>query len=555
MLLSVLALGRATADAWLCDDSFISLRYADHLVEGLGLVYNAGEYVEGYTNLLWTLALAGAAKVGVSPVATARYLGVFCYAALSALLAYWSWCRSSRTGRPFLPLAAGLCLVSEDFQIWSSGGLETMLFTALATGALLITRQPAPTLRRSATAGTLFGFLVLTRPDGLLFAAAGVASFWLPRGRLPGKEAFQQAAAVAGPVAIVLALWIPFKLAYYGEIFPTAFYAKSVLAPYLSQGFVYLGLYLMKNWFLTLALFSWIVAARKLPERLEAGSSDGVFCLATAAGFIAYIVEVGGDFMFARRLLPAVPLLFVAIELGVARVPSTRLRVGIALATLAAAAMPIPLFENVPGAIRGVYDERRSYPPETLEQRRLQAETARRSLRGTDVRVALEGGMAGFGYYSELPYLVETTGLTQYSLAKQPLVERGAVGHEKAADAEWLAEHRIHLLLKRGLPPLPAHRLNRIDEIRFGDRLHGQILLYSDEIMDALRDRPEVDFLPIEAAIDLAAAQMESASLPQAQRLYDELDRYYFRHAGERGNEPALRLRRIVERRARDSAP
>ena len=96
ILLSVLALGRATADAWLCDDSFISLRYADHLVEGLGLVYNAGEYVEGYTNLLWTLALAGAAKVGVSPVATARYLGVFCYAALSALLAYWSWCRSSR---------------------------------------------------------------------------------------------------------------------------------------------------------------------------------------------------------------------------------------------------------------------------------------------------------------------------------------------------------------------------------------------------------------------------------------------------------------------------
>ena len=94
--------------------------------------------------------------------------------------------------------------------------------------------------------------------------------------------------------------------------------------------------------------------------------------------------------------------------------------------------------------------------------------------------------------------------------------------------------------------------MNRIDEIRFGDLLRGQILRYSDEIMDALRDRPEVSFLPIEAAIELAARQMESASPAQARELYDELDRYYFRHADERGREPAERLRAIVERRARD---
>ena len=37
-----------------------------------------------------------------------------------------------------------------------------------------------------------------------------------------------------------------------------------------------------------------------------------------------------------------------------------------------------------------------------------------------------EGGMCVFGYYSRLPYLVEMTGLTQYSLAKAPLMARGA---------------------------------------------------------------------------------------------------------------------------------
>jgi len=51
------AVWRAVRLAWLADDSFISFRYAWNLVHGRGLVYNAGEYVEGYTNLLWTLLL------------------------------------------------------------------------------------------------------------------------------------------------------------------------------------------------------------------------------------------------------------------------------------------------------------------------------------------------------------------------------------------------------------------------------------------------------------------------------------------------------------------
>ena len=34
------------------DDAFISYRYAENLVAGLGLVYSPGEYVEGFTNLL-----------------------------------------------------------------------------------------------------------------------------------------------------------------------------------------------------------------------------------------------------------------------------------------------------------------------------------------------------------------------------------------------------------------------------------------------------------------------------------------------------------------------
>ncbi|MCA9625478.1 MAG: hypothetical protein KC731_40935, partial [Myxococcales bacterium] len=41
------------------DDAYISLRYADRLLAGDGLTWTAGEAVEGYSNLAWTLGLAG----------------------------------------------------------------------------------------------------------------------------------------------------------------------------------------------------------------------------------------------------------------------------------------------------------------------------------------------------------------------------------------------------------------------------------------------------------------------------------------------------------------
>src|SRR3990172_4480211 len=59
---------RAVSLAWVCDDSFISFRYAEHLIQGHGLVYNAGERVEGYSNLLWTLLVALWMRASIDPI-------------------------------------------------------------------------------------------------------------------------------------------------------------------------------------------------------------------------------------------------------------------------------------------------------------------------------------------------------------------------------------------------------------------------------------------------------------------------------------------------------
>ena len=40
------------------DDAMISMRYAQQLSLGRGLVWNEGERIQGYTNFLWTLYMA-----------------------------------------------------------------------------------------------------------------------------------------------------------------------------------------------------------------------------------------------------------------------------------------------------------------------------------------------------------------------------------------------------------------------------------------------------------------------------------------------------------------
>ncbi|MCI0548725.1 MAG: hypothetical protein L0027_15755, partial [Candidatus Rokubacteria bacterium] len=88
--LAVLAGAVFLLDAWRyaghqLDDSFITFRYARNLVEGHGLVFNPGEHVEGYTNLLFVLLSAGLIAVGIDPLVGTTIVSAL--AALTALIA------------------------------------------------------------------------------------------------------------------------------------------------------------------------------------------------------------------------------------------------------------------------------------------------------------------------------------------------------------------------------------------------------------------------------------------------------------------------------------
>ena len=537
---------RAVQLAWLSDDGFISFRYAQNLAEGRGLVYNAGEYVEGYTNLLFTLVLAAFMRMGAQPEIMSHVLGIGCWLTQAGVLAWWSWRRAQADGHRYLPLAAALTLLIEDQQRWATGGLETSMFGLFASSGLLLLAVDVPNRRRQLLAAALLGLATLTRPDGVLFCALGVSYAFIARPGATLAERIADSAVVALPLAIIGAALVTFKLSYYGDIFPTAFYAKSALDEYASQGFYYVGLFLERNWFVALFVALVLWPARAQLGRL-ASRAHGLL-LASLLVFGGYVIHSGGDFMYARRLMPALPFLWLLFEALLACCSRRAVAVGIFLVTLVAAALPRdPFGSSAPTLLRGIANEWAFYPADYVAFCRNRGELLQRVLGNTPVRVVYSNSLAMLGYYSRLPYLVEYSGLTQYSVAKTKLVhERGRVGHEKAVNKDWMTAHDVQMYLFLDKEPLVKNGARRFDYARLGGRLTALVWIYKDEVMDAFRNQAEIDFVPIEVVLVGLEASVARQSYAQARETLGYFESYYLNHASGARAEMAARLRRVV---------
>src|SRR3990170_3063617 len=120
--------------AYTVDDAFITFRYARNLASGLGLVFNPGERVEGYTNFLWTVLMAGGYRLGFDLAIFAKLVGIaaslgtlYVLFKLSALIRP----SSSRSGTR--ALASLLLAANGAFATAAITGLETSLFILLIT--------------------------------------------------------------------------------------------------------------------------------------------------------------------------------------------------------------------------------------------------------------------------------------------------------------------------------------------------------------------------------------------------------------------------------------
>ena len=217
-----------SAAIWHCtwDDSYIIFRYARNLAHGWGLVYNAGQKVEGYTGFLWVLLLAGATRLISDPILVSKVLGVLFN--ILALVAAYFLCRRMETKQaPMYGFALALTASNSHVIIGSVAGLETPLFTAILCWGVVAYLQaigePAVNRQRNwlVCSSLLFALLMLTRPDGALtYAFLWCYTAWLFRKQTRNILNFTI------PLVLVYGPYFLWRWHYYGYFFPNTFYVK-----------------------------------------------------------------------------------------------------------------------------------------------------------------------------------------------------------------------------------------------------------------------------------------------------------------------------------------
>lgn len=424
-ILSAFALAevRLAPDA-LNDDAFISLRYARNLARGDGLVFNPTDRVEGYTNFLWTVALALPHQWGVDAVRAMQVGSCVTGLALVAM----AFLLLRRHGA-FAAAAAALLAAAQPFLVAESvGGLETTLFALLVLAALERDAAEAAGTARPGTWAVLLGLATLVRPEGALSFACLVGWHALEAKR---RSALPRALLV---YAACIVPFVLFRLAYYHDWVPNTYHAKVGFgSAQLERG----------------AQYAWNYGLRAmlpaLPLALAAFGHGGwqrrAACVAVA--HTAWVIAVGGDYAPTGRFL-ILPVAIVAALAGgsVATLwQRGRKQRGLALLSLAVL------------AAWAVYDESR-----VLRARRwpqvYRTDLAARRFMGEwlaaseppSVTIAV-GSIGAIGYYSDRR-LLDTFGLTDREIGRLPVEWMGhtSAGHEKG-DADIILRRAPKLIL------------------------------------------------------------------------------------------------------------
>ena len=329
-------LGWLAAVSWfLSDDAFISFRYARNLLDGHGLVFNVGERVEGYSNFLWTIELAGIWRAfGIPPEDAAPWLSVAFTVATLAAMAWWiARLPNLRRRRLVMWMSLGLVCSSATFAVWTSGGgLETRQFTFFIVLAVVLLTTCRNSRGGLLAASVSLALASLTRPEGPMIAMSCFAWYILqsilsPRSpstvpwkagiqSVVGRIAWRDLLCLIAPFAVIVCAHFLFRYAYYGELLPNTYYAKYVRTWY-DMGILYLaaavldtGLYLLLP-----------LAGVGVWDRWRANRGDVAFVLPLLCivPHMQYLAQIGGDTFEYRPMDFYWPLLAVPASVGIVR--------------------------------------------------------------------------------------------------------------------------------------------------------------------------------------------------------------------------------------------
>jgi arabinofuranosyltransferase len=338
----------------LADDAMISMRYAQNLAHGHGLVWNPGEPpVEGYTNLLWTLVMAvphlfqlPQAKICLSIIGLGAVLLLLNLAVITLLVSELS--RRNPGAILFAAVSVGF---HYSLIAWTLWGFEVGLITLCVDTALLLAVRLSSRFSACDLASLAFVVAVATttRIDAVVPAgiAAAYAVLIAERGRRR-IVATTMAFALAGPLAAMTL----FRVRYYGAILPNTYYLKMTGAgawERFSRG---------ASWALSLSarhllpyLFLAAVGLR-VAWRERNLRNEALLLAAVFAGQFAYSVYAGGDVWERHRLCNrfisvGFPALVALASLGVSAIANVRREVRTRIVAAAAVYAGLLVIDSV----------------------------------------------------------------------------------------------------------------------------------------------------------------------------------------------------------------
>lgn len=240
------------------DDAYITYRYAIHLAQGHGMVFNIGEHTDAASSFLYTLLLAGFWSAGWHDLeVVGALIGIASLAAITVLTWRLAWRASGSEGLALVVAVAAGC--NGLLSGWTLSGMETLPWAALVLAAVeSMTRRAAWPWTMVWVAAAAF-----TRFEGILLVPAWALSVWLSRSDEPSRAASQRWLPWGGMLAVVLAFlgFYAIKHAYYGVWISHAFAMKEIATYYRAA-----PLELARYWLLFVSVPA-VFSVWSLPDR------------------------------------------------------------------------------------------------------------------------------------------------------------------------------------------------------------------------------------------------------------------------------------------------
>lgn len=399
----------------MCDDALISMRYARNFAAGRGLVYNAGEAVDGFTNPLWTFLMVIPHGLGFHEgTATVPVLALGGLLLLASGLLARSTLASESAPLPVQVLIALAVLLDASAFEFTVSGLETPL---LVLGSSFVVHGGLRGREWQIVLG--LSLLTLARADGAIVAAL-LASWLVIEEAATTNSAYPlvvkrrwRRLALVPTLAATLVVWRyyvyghPAPNTYYLKVYPFAERIGTGLAEYGVRGVVSYGLPAM--------FVLWGSAADERARRARR-------MLLPVVGIWLYSIYIGGDaFLYLRFLGPATPLLWTAVGLS-ATVGWAKRTPSINAALFAAIAVLVPV-ESERGVLGSTWDR-----SGWINANVMAAKTIERNV-PPDATVATF--FAGLPYYASGRRFVDVLGKTESHIAHERQVHGAVPGHNK----------------------------------------------------------------------------------------------------------------------------